>query len=217
LNYEGIVIASGHVFFQRMRGLTWKTWGYLRCWLVCSMSFLLLAGCATPSPDPATSQNRAAYVCIFGEFAQWPDEAFAGATAPFVIGIYGVDTLGGRLQNIAENQRINGRKVVVRPVHTDAEMRSCQILFIGGVKHLCLPGSTGRFSEADLAGITARLSNAAVLTISENVRHFSESGIMINLSDGVKKTHFEINVAAANRAGLKISAKLQSLAWGIVK
>ena len=198
-----------------------KYWGLRGLWLCGCVSLIMLAGCASPSRNPAASpgriQSRAAYVCSFGEFVRWPDGVFADKQAPFIIGIYGADTMDGKLQGTAKDQRINGREVMVRTIRTDEEMGRCQILFISGVKRSGPHGSLGRFSEAELAGIATRLSRTPVLTVSENMRHFSDSGIMINLSEGVEKTHFEINVPAANRAGLKISAKLQALAWGRVK
>jgi hypothetical protein len=203
------------LFWKDMSGRIRKIWAGHGAWLFCGISLLLLAGCATQSRNPAISQERAACICSFGEFVEWPQNVFAGTNAPLVIGIYGADTLGGKLQSIAKNRRISGRAVVVKPVQTEAEMKRCQILFISDVKHGLLTGAWGRFSTADLSQIASELSSAGVLTVSENVEHFSESGIMINLFDGVDRTHFEINAAAANRAGLQISAKLLALAGGI--
>ena len=204
-------------FFRDLPGQTAKAWDWRRFRLCCCINLILLAGCVSPTHKPAASQSRAAYICNFGEFVQWPHEVYADNKAPFVIGIYGVDTLGGKLQSLAKDQRINRREVVVRTVRTDEETRRCQILFISGVKRAGFPGSLGRFSEAELGGIANRLSDTAVLTVSEDVNHFSTSGIMINLTEGVEKTHFEINIPAANQAGLKVSFKLQALAWGIVR
>jgi hypothetical protein len=191
--------------FQNMFG--WIREASVGRWagLFCGAVLLWLAGCATAPRNSAASQERAAYVCSFGEFVEWPGDVFAGTNAPFVIGIYGADTLGGKLQGIANGKRINGRKVVIQPIKAEVEMNQCQILFISDIK------------QSSLSAIATRLTNASVLTVSEDVKHFDESGLMVNLFESGGKTVFEINDAAAGRARLKISAKLLALARRIQK
>jgi hypothetical protein len=176
-----------------------------RFWPACVAGVFLMAGCATPHRYPAVTEERAAYVCSFGEFVEWPAAVFTSPEAPFVIGIYGSGTLDGELPSLAAGRRINERKVVIRPIQSEMEIPQCQILFISGSGRHFLPG------------IVARLKNASVLTVSEDLDYFDESGVMINLFEGGGKTLFEINNAAANRAGLKISSKLLALAQPLPK
>jgi hypothetical protein len=55
------------------------------------------------------------------------------------------------------------------------------------------------------------LDGSYILTIGDT-KGFGESGVMINFLTKENKVRFEINLAAARRAGLKISSKLLSLA-----
>ena len=105
-----------------------------------------------------------------------------------------------KLQSIVPGRRINGREVVIRPLQSEKEIPQCQVLFIRSSP------------QNDVPGIVARLKHASVLTVSEDVSQFRESGVMINLFSVEGKTLFEINRDAANLAGLKISSKLLSLA-----
>ena len=56
-----------------------------------------------------------------------------------------------------------------------------------------------------------RTHGQPVLTVGET-EHFAANGGIIGFCLEVKKVRFEINLAAADRAGLKISAKLLTLA-----
>ena len=161
---------------------------------------LMITGCATGHQNPSISEERATYLVGLGEFVEWPATVFTDPDAQFVIGIYGSGARDEKLQSIVPGRRINGHEVVIRPLPSELEIPQCQVLFI-------------RASERnDLPGVVARLKNASVLTVSEDVSNFSESGVMINLYSVKGKTVFEINHDAASRAGLKISSKLLSLA-----
>jgi hypothetical protein len=160
-----------------------------RLGLACVAGVFLMTGCATQHRNPAVTEERAAYICSFGEFVEWPAAVFTNPKAPFVIGIYGAGDLDGELPSLAEGRRINGHEVVIRPIQSEVEIP----------QHI-------------LPDIVTRLKNASVLTVSEDLDHFDESGVMINLFEAGGKKLFEINNAAANRAGLKISSKLLALA-----
>ncbi len=62
-----------------------------------------------------------------------------------------------------------------------------------------------------MAKILEILQGAHVLTVGETDR-FAQSGGMINFVLEENRVRFEINVEAADRAGLKISSKLLELA-----
>lgn len=171
-----------------------------RLGLACVAGVFLMTGCATQHRNPAVTEERAAYICSFGEFVEWPAAAFTNPKAPFVIGIYGAGDLDGELPSLAQGRRINGHEAVIRPIQSEVEIPQCQILFISGSERHFLPG------------LVTRLKDASVLTVSEDLDHFDESGVMINLFEVGGKKLFEINNAAANRAGLKISSKLLALA-----
>ena len=60
--------------------------------------------------------------------------------------------------------------------------------------------------------MAAALVEAHVLTVSENLAHFQQTGLIINFVKVQDHIRFAINRAAAAQAGLEVSSKLLSLA-----
>jgi YfiR/HmsC-like len=147
-------------------------------------------------------QVKAAFLYNFGKFVQWPTNAFASSNAPLVIGVFGANPFNNDLDDIVRGRNIAGHPVVVKQIAFFSDLKDCHILFI------CA-------SERDrLGGVLHELDGRSVLTVTENQDpdQFSKSGAMINFITEDKKIHFEINDAAAERVGLKISSKLLMLA-----
>ena len=65
--------------------------------------------------------------------------------------------------------------------------------------------------EDQAARIVKGLKGSSTLTVGET-EGFATLGGIINLTVEENKVHFEVNLLAANRAGLKISSKLLSMA-----
>jgi len=162
--------------------------------------FLSLMGAVAQSDSPSEYQVKAAFLYNFGKFVEWPSAAFASPAAPFVIGIYGGDPFQGDLDRIVAGKSIDGHPVAVQVVTSVAALKECNIVFL----------SNGH--EKRMAEIAAALGGANVLTVTENMKHFSDSGFMINFIVTGDHIGFQINNAAARRAGLAISSKLLSLA-----
>jgi hypothetical protein len=80
-----------------------------------------------------------------------------------------------------------------------ASLQNCHILFLSQSEKERLPRILG----------TVR--GVPVLTVSET-RHFLEAGGMINFVHVDGRVRFEINEAAAQQGGLKISSQLLALA-----
>ncbi len=150
-------------------------------------------------PSPSEYQIKAAFLYNFAKFVEWPPQAFAGPKSPMVIGVLGKNVFGDDLEQTIRNKTINGHPFQFKEVHSVTEATNCHILFISA-------------SERDrLPKILSGLRNADVLTVSET-GHFIEAGGMINFVIEDNRVHFQINDAAAKKAGLKISSKLLSLA-----
>jgi len=156
-------------------------------------------GCAQ---DAAVSeyQVKAAYLYNFAKFVEWPAESFSGASAPFEICIFGRDPFGEVLQDITRGKLVNGRRFEIRGrVTAPAQALSCHILFVST--------SATRQFHAILQGLQGR----SVLIVGES-EGFVERGGMINFVLEGGRVLFEVNQKAAQQAGLKISAKLLSVA-----
>lgn len=176
--------------------------GWLRrlaLWL--SMLLFLTGGQAGAQLDsPSEYQVKAAFLYNFGKFVEWPDAAFADPQAPLVIGVFGNDPFQGDLNRIIAGKTINGHPVVSRLISRVEDLKKCHIVFISMTQ------------ENKTADISKTLDGLKVLTVTENMKHFADSGFIVNFVTQDAHISFQINNAVAKREGLPISSKLLSLA-----
>jgi hypothetical protein len=161
------------------------------------------AALAAESFPPKEYQVKAAFLYNFGKFVQWPATAFSGPNAPLVICVLGTDPFEGALDQVLSGKTISNRPISVRRPANLSEAKSCHILFVGTSE------------KNNLAQITQSLSQIAVLTVSD-LPHFVEQGGSIQFLIEHENVHFEINLGAAQRAGLKISSKLLQVAQSVI-
>jgi hypothetical protein len=148
---------------------------------------------------PTEYQIKAAFLYQFAKFVQWPDTVFADSSKQIVIGILGEDPFGGDLDNTVQGKFIHDREIRIKRIDRLENVQDCQILFISGSETKKLPV------------IFARLHHSNILTVGDT-EGFSQEGGIINFIRKDNKIHFEINVDAAQKAGLKLSSKLLNLA-----
>lgn len=166
--------------------------GTRRLLLFCAV--MLLCGTAVQADDKPTEYDvKAAFLFNFARFVEWP-----GAASPDTlrICIIGKDPFGGAFERILGQ---GSQPVEVRQLSTDQIPASCHILFVS-------PSATDR-----LDAILHRSQGLAMLTVSDT-DDFARSGGMIGFVTRKNKIRFQINPAAASRAGLHLSAKLLRLA-----
>jgi hypothetical protein len=144
-------------------------------------------------------QVKAAFLYNFAKFIDWPGEAFAGPSAPLIIGVVGDDPFGGALDQAINGKSIGGRPLAVRRLKWGQDLRSCHILYISSSEQKRLPQ------------IIQSLRGASVLTVSDMER-FNQQGGIINFILEANRVRFEINSRAADQARLRISSKLLALA-----
>ena len=169
------------------------------------LASLLSLGTAREDEPPLTeSKLKAAYLFNFAKFVEWPPEAFADTNSPITIGILGENPFGSDLESIIRDKAINNRTIVIKLMRSVTEATNCQVLFISASVKNKIPE------------MISGLGQASILTVGDTDR-FVETGGMINFVKEGSKIRFEINEAAAKRAGLKISSKLLSLASRTIK
>lgn len=143
-------------------------------------------------------QLKAAFLFNFAKFVEWPPKVLP-PSRPIALCILGTDPFGLELERTIKDERVAGRELAIRRLKQVQERDTCHVLFISP-------------SEKDsLSQILAALKNSNVLTISE-IEGFTQVGGIINFYIEESKIRFEINVGAAEKAGLKISSKLLKLA-----
>lgn len=142
-------------------------------------------------------QVKAAFLYNFSRFTSWPEEAATGA-AGFHICLAGSDPFGGALESLT-GKMVRNRPLVIHRAGTATLTEDCQMVFVSN-------SEAGRIDE-----LLAGLRHKPVLTVSD-ADDFTRQGGIIQLRLVDRKIRFEINVDAAERAGLNISSKLLSLA-----
>lgn len=141
---------------------------------------------------------KAAYLYNFGKFIQWPASVEA-VKGPFTICVLGEDPFGQDLNAVIAGQTVDGRRVTILRNLTPQETGGCRILFINS-------------SEGNaLEDILTALDGKGVLTVSDMPGFLARGGIIHFVTEN-RRVHFEVNLAAAKRAGLRLSSQLLKLA-----
>lgn len=151
------------------------------------------------TPALSEYQVKALFLFNFAKYVDWPPHAFANDSAPIVIGLVGQDNFGDNFKQVIAGKTINGRPVVVKHVASEQEYKGCHILFISASEKSGLPE------------ILNAVKDSPVLTVGETERFLAQTG-MINFTKKENKIRLEINLGAVQRANLKISSKLLSVA-----
>ena len=172
---------------------------------------LIIAGCAAgcgcfaPSafaqqPKAEEYQVKAVYLYNFGRFIEWPASAKTGDA--FAICVLGRDPFGAALDATLAGTTIDNQKLVARRITSAHDATNCRILFI----------SSSEVSRSK--DILASLEKAAVLTVSD-MPGFAGNGGMIQFVLKENKVRFEVNLTAAEKAGLTLSSQLLKVATEI--
>jgi hypothetical protein len=152
------------------------------------------------SARPTDRQVKAAYLYNFGHFVGWPASASSGGY--FTVCILGQDPFGATLDKLLSGETVEGKPVIARRITTAAESANCQILF--------LSNSESSHSKQ----ILESLGKEAVLTVSD-MPQFSQQGGMIQFVLDGSRVCFEVNLPAAQRAGLSLSSDLLKVALAV--
>jgi hypothetical protein len=168
---------------------------------IASLSLVAIAAIASPAGEPTEYAVKAAFLFKFGAFVDWPAGAFENPGAPLVIGIVGEDPFGEALDTVVANHTIAGRPVVIQRGRQIDQIRNEHILFIS-------QSEKGRMNP-----ILANLAGKNVLTVAE----FQNPNIIIQFVVENDKVRFDVNLAQAERAGIKLSSKLLSVARHVTK
>jgi hypothetical protein len=151
--------------------------------------------------DPLEYRVKAAFLLNFTKFIEWPAAAFGNGESPMAICVVGYNPFGSSLDEIVKDEVVNGRKVAVQYIRQAPPPRSCQVLFSDGA---------GKESKA--------ISDAepGVLTVGEGESFIRDGGMIAFVIDN-NRVRFEISQTATERAGLKLSSKLLSVAKSVEK
>ena len=177
------------------RGASLPAWA-LACVLGTAVGAADLGAQAAPTPD--VNQTKANMLWNIAKFVEWPalpDDK----SSPLVFTILGEDDLAADLAGLLSSRTVNGRPVFVRFARRPQDARGSQILYLAA-------------SESEqMDHVLAAIDSSAVLTVSD-APGFAEHGGMVGFATDGTRVRFEVNRNQAEKNGLKLSAKLLSLA-----
>lgn len=163
-----------------------------------SLSGLLLMMVGVWASEFEEYAVKAAYLYNFAKYAEWPPEAFPKADAPLWICIAGDNPFGDALASLS-GKSVESHLVETRMLSASASLEQCHILFVSRSEQ-------GRFKA-----LLSKSGRLPILTVSD-ISDFARSGGMIGLVEAEQRIRFDINLAVARQAGLKLSSQLLKLA-----
>ena len=143
------------------------------------------------------SKVKAAFLYNFAKFTEWPADAL-GPGAPLVLCVVDDLKLAKALEEATAGRDVDGHTLVVRKIELDGPVRSCHLLY----------------ADVDTqkgARLIETLRGASVLTVTD-YGLFAAMGGTTNLFVEDGRIRFAVNLEATNRARLRISSRLLSLA-----
>jgi hypothetical protein len=75
-------------------------------------------------------QVQAVYLLHLTRFVKWPDHAFTGPAAPFVIGVAGNEAVLSNLRRAAREETVGDRRIECRELRGPADLAGCHLAFI---------------------------------------------------------------------------------------
>ncbi len=150
---------------------------------------------------PSEYQVKAAYLYNFTLFVSWPNFD-KSASGPFGVCVLGKDPFGAALDSTFAGETFGRQPIHIQRITDPRDARPCRILFIS------------RSEDKKLNTILSSLSDAEVLTVSD-IPDFSQRGGMIQFVWQGESVRFEVNLQAAQSAGLVLSSDLLKVATSV--
>jgi hypothetical protein len=175
-------------------------WAWLRRLLLLALGCCAAAASAVDGDArQLEAQVKAAYLYKFAGHVEWPPAAYADASTPFVIGVVGASDVADELARLKAGRSVGDRPVDVRVLKPGESARGVQLVFVGSA------------DGAQLRRLLEPFKAVPTLTISD-VPGAIEAGSVINFVLVDKRLRFEVSLPNAEQHGLKISARLLTVA-----
>ena len=154
---------------------------------------VLLPATGTPQAQDERAV-RAAYVFNLTKLVEWPPE-----TRQLVIGLVGNRETGEFLHKMLDGTTSESRGIRVMLFPTDEEREKCNLVYIA------------ESQSGKVHAIIDKLGNKPIVSVGET-EWFARDGGIIGLVKSGTQIQMQVNVEAAQKAGVRISPRLLNLA-----
>jgi L-arabinose isomerase len=154
--------------------------------------------------DASEERVKAAYLYRFPNYVEWPASAFTKPDTPYVIGVLGDNNIVDELSRISAGRLINNRPVNVKKLQEGDVPSGIHVLFIG------------RSERARLSQLAKQANGKPMLIVTETDGALTQ-GSMINFRIADDRVRFEVSLEPAEKAELKLSARLLALALSVTR
>ena len=141
---------------------------------------------------------KAAFLYRFASYIEWPEDAVS--EGPFVIAVYGAEDVAKQLDVLLPKMTVHGRAAEVRRVTRVSDLEGAHIFYVGPAQSLA---RSRALREAAIV--------RPILLVTDD-EHGLDAGGIINFIDVERNVRFDVSLAAADRARLKIAAALLAVA-----
>ncbi|HYF58364.1 MAG TPA: YfiR family protein [Burkholderiaceae bacterium] len=178
-----------------------------RRWALALPLALVLFGLGSPSPlaqdrepdAPTDAQIKAAYIHRFLGFVEWPASQLPSAATPLLVGVAGADAVQLELERFVQGRPVQGRPVEVQRIAPDTPpRRQLHVVFVGDER-----GAARRVLDG--------YRDLPVLTVADGPWG-AEAGAVLSFVPQDGRVRFQASLPAAERAGLRLSARLLGVA-----
>ncbi len=164
----------------------------------------LAATCKAQSAAEALEYRiKAAFVCKFTGYVEWPPQAFTRPDSPIVVVVVAADAVVDELVRTAASVSADGRSLAVRRWQRGEPLAGAHVVYIASSEE-------GRLAEA-----IAALKNQPVLIVTESSRGLA-LGSMINFVVVDDKVRFDIAPQAAEASRLRMRSRLLGVARTLI-
>jgi hypothetical protein len=166
--------------------------------VILAVALVAMSSAALRAQSTTVPAVKAAFLYNFAKFAEWPADILAPRQR-LSLCVLGDNAVADALEQTIKGHTIESHELTVQVVGVDSSIRSCHLLYVGGL------------DAKGAVQLVERLKGAAVFTVSDGDR-FAELGGVAQLILENDRMRFAINVGSAQRARLRLSSKLLSLA-----
>jgi hypothetical protein len=169
----------------------------------CTTASLALVALALGATElsPTEYQVKAAFILHYARLVTWPPSPAEQSSEPFDVAVVGRDPFGDALETTLGSSRVHGRPIRIRRAATVADLPALpQILFVG-------EGYARAIRQA-LEAVQGR----PVLTVGDSERFVALGGMIGFRVTADERVAFDVNLARAEEAGLRLSSQLLRVA-----